>query len=767
MSIKRREIIGLMLIALGLFILLSLISHDPMEEPSISKNVVVHNWMGIIGVFISHYLIKYTLGAAAFIFPVLIILWGWWVFARRNLGVLLRFTLYISLLALIVATALALPAVGQNITSMVGFRYSGLVGGVLAKTLHDFLGFYGTIIILALVALITVRGYFSWSFYGPLERLRLKRISRKTGSKSEHPEKRLTDVLPAKSRRKKGLFRRSDKKPKPVVKEQPEPELTDADINRPMDPPAPRKSQSRKRKSGTVAESKTAAVRKMSTTSGEPPQADAAQREYNLPSVDLLDEEPADEAKVSRDEMMENAQRLEEALTTFKVEGKVVNVAPGPIITRYEIEPASGVRVSKIAALSDDLARILKAKRIRIVAPIPGKSVVGVEIPNRHPATVFFRSVVESHQFKNSTSKLTIALGKTIAGDVYTVDLSKMPHLLIAGATGSGKSVCINMIISSILYRAKPNEVKFVLVDPKKLELSTYKSLVSYHLITSEDLDEYVVTRADNAIVALRSIEMEMERRYDILSGATVRNIEEYNKKVIKGHLDKEYLPYIVIVIDELADLMVTSAKEVEDPITRLAQMARAVGIHLIIATQRPSVDVITGVIKANFPARIAFQVTSKIDSRTILDINGAEKLLGRGDLLLTTPQSPEPKRLHSAYISLDELNRILEHISAQPKPEEMALPSVEEEDDHLPGDVSQERDELFDRALRLVVTHQQGSASLLQRRLRIGYARAARIIDQLEDAGIVGPFTGSKARDVLVDENYLEDLGPQNDLQE
>jgi S-DNA-T family DNA segregation ATPase FtsK/SpoIIIE len=335
-----------------------------------------------------------------------------------------------------------------------------------------------------------------------------------------------------------------------------------------------------------------------------------------------------------------------------------------------------------------------------------------------------------------------------------------MPHLLIAGATGSGKSVCINTIIASYLYRAKPDEIKFVLIDPKKLELSLYKILEGYHLITSEDLDEFVITKAENAIVALRSVEMEMERRYELLAGATVRSIDEYNQRIARGEIDDDHLPYIVLIIDELADLILSSAKEVEAPITRLAQMARAVGIHLVIATQRPSVNVITGVIKANFPARIALQVASKIDSRTILDANGAEKLLGRGDLLITTSVSPEPVRLHSAFISLPEIERILNHISQQPKLGEVQLPSVQEaQEGEFAGLSDDDRDELYQEALKLVVTHQQGSISLLQRRLRIGYSRAARLIDQLERSGIVGPFTGSKARDVLVEEDYLESL--------
>lgn len=758
MNMKRREITGLLLIGLGILVFLSLISYNSLEEPTISKNVVISNWMGILGVFISHYLIKYTIGAAAFVVPVLLVLWGWWIFARRNFRVLLRFTVYVILLALLVSIALALPAVKGRIIGSIGFRYSGLIGGVISKTFVDFLGYYGTIVFLSVLALVMIRGYFSWSFYGPFDyllNLRKRTAAKRPAEKvAEKAEKKAE-----KGKRKKIKLVKAPKKPETAEKTVPKITISPEDMDRPLTPPKPVRSKILPEAEEAPDFTVDKAVSDEDIERVKSMQEKAARRDYVLPSLDYLDYPEETGQKVSREEMIENAKLLEESLETFGVRGHVVHVSPGPVITRYEIEPASGVRVSRIAGLADDLARVLKAKRIRIVAPIPGKSVVGVEIPNRHPAIVYLRSIVGSRLFAESSSKLTIALGKTTSGEVSVLDLAKMPHLLIAGATGSGKSVCINTIITSILYRAKPHEVKFVLIDPKKLELSAYRALEKYHLITSEDLDEYVITRADNAIVALRSAEAEMERRYDILAGATVRNIAEYNAKVEKGQLDQEYLPYIVVVIDELADLMMTSAKEVEEPITRLAQMSRAVGIHLIIATQRPSVDVITGVIKANFPARIAFQVASKIDSRTILDINGAEKLLGRGDMLITTPQNPETTRLHSAYISLEELERILNHIQKQPKPGEMELPSVQEQvSDDFGGAVNGERDALFYEALRLVVTHQQGSISLLQRRLRIGYSRAARLIDELEAAGIVGPFTGSKARDVLVDESYLED---------
>ncbi len=754
MSKKRLEIIGMLLITLGVLMLLSLISYNPQEEPTISQNVIIKNWMGIAGIFISHLLMKYTIGVASFVFPILILLWGWWLFAKRDKKVLLRFSIYLVIMSIIVSIALAIPTVSQNITVSYGFRYSGFIGGVIAKTLFDFLGLTGIIIFISGIALVTIRGYFSWNFYGPFEWIFAKKNQKQKKIPSEDKKKSIFQKL----------FERKDKESKevtPAVKDLTPKELLINKDDRPENPPIPLKKKLKKQNKETdlkfsVDEEITEEV----NDSDKSPKQRNTRQKFQLPDVNLLAEIPDQSDNVDEDEMRENARLLEESLATFKVDGRVVHVSPGPVVTQYEVEPGKGVRISKIAALADDLARILKAKRIRIVAPIPGKSVVGIEIPNRKQAMIYLKSIIACKKYKKVESKLTLALGKTISGEVFMTDLAKMPHLLIAGATGAGKSVCLNTIITSILYKAKPDEVKFMMIDPKKLELSAYKALIGFHLIQCEDLDEYVVTKPDNAIVALKSIELEMERRYDILAGATVRNLTEYNTKIVDGVLDQEHLPYIVVVIDELADLMLTSAKEVEEPITRLAQMARAVGIHLVIATQRPSVNVITGVIKANFPARIAFQVASKIDSRTILDFNGAEKLLGRGDMLITTPQHPEPQRLHGAFISLDEIERILGHISSQAKPDEIALPSVQEDLVDEFGEVSDDdRDELYYDALKLVVIHQQGSISLVQRRLKVGYSRAARIIDQLEHGGIVGPFTGSKAREVLVDENYLEDI--------
>ena len=397
--------------------------------------------------------------------------------------------------------------------------------------------------------------------------------------------------------------------------------------------------------------------------------------DYQLPAAGLLNDPVEISNILSEEELKNKATQLVHALDTFGVQGKVTRISPGPVITLFEIEPAEGVRVNKFTTLSDDLARVMQAQRIRVIAPIPGSRSVGIELPNSNPQIVYLKSILNSENYINEFSKLTIAIGKTTTGDAFTIDLGKLPHLLVAGATGAGKSVCINTIIISILYKAKPDEVKFILIDPKKLELSTYKKLVGYHLITAPNLDEYVMTTADNAVGILDSAIHEMERRFSLFADAGVRNIEEYHNKYNSNSEGLEKIPYVVALIDELADLMMTSSRAIEDPITRLAQKARAVGIHLVVATQRPSVDVITGLIKSNFPARISFQVSSRVDSRTIIDQMGAEKLLGKGDMLFLSPGSAAPIRLHNAFVTLEEIEKVLLHISEQPKPNEIKLP--------------------------------------------------------------------------------------------
>jgi S-DNA-T family DNA segregation ATPase FtsK/SpoIIIE len=488
---------------------------------------------------------------------------------------------------------------------------------------------------------------------------------------------------------------------------------------------------------------------------------------YKMVGLDLLDAVPEDNFQVAEEELKRNAELLKEKLKLFDIDIKDISVTPGPVVTLYEIVPAPGVKISKIVALENDIALALAARGIRIIAPIPGKGAIGVEIPNKKASLVTAGSVLGN--IYKSKVELPLALGKTIDGNVFITDLSQMPHLLIAGSTGSGKSVGINMIISSLLFTKHPSDVKFVLIDPKKIELSFYNNLRRHYLAVSPDLDEEIITVPQNAVLVLKSIENEMEKRYDKLAKAGVRNIVDYNKKVsdpktrphdtelIKHH----HLPYLVVIIDELADLMITAGKEVEEPITRLAQLARAVGIHLVLATQRPSVNVITGVIKANFSARIAYQVATKIDSRTILDMNGAEQLLGKGDMLFLPTGSPKPFRIQNAFISTDEVERITNFIYLQEsysKP--YLLPSIYEKKSSKSGGFSADFDPMFEDAAQVIVRHQQGSVSLLQRKLKLGYSRAARIVDQLEEAGIVGPNDGSKARHVLIEnEMQLETL--------
>ncbi len=476
--------------------------------------------------------------------------------------------------------------------------------------------------------------------------------------------------------------------------------------------------------------------------------APQAPSDYKLPPLSLLEAPAIVQGGVREDEVLEASRTLEEALSHFGVVGRVSEVHPGPVITRYDFEPAAGVRVSQIISREDDIALALRCQNIRIVAPIPGKAAVGIEVPNKSPQVVYLKELLSEPGFTESRSKLLIALGKTVAGDPYYADLGTMPHLLIAGATGSGKSVCVNSIIMSLLYRLTAEDLKLLLIDPKRLELSGYNGIP--HLLFP------VVTDHKKAAGALRWVVTEMERRYKHLAAVGVRDIGSYNAKVAaepEGEL--EALPYLVIVVDELADLMVALPAEIEEPVTRLAQMARAVGIHLILATQRPSVDVITGLIKANFPSRIAFQVAAKVDSRTILDTNGAECLLGRGDMLFLPGGTPQPVRVHAAFVSPEEITGVTEFLKNQVSSEEGEVSEVDLTEG--PWDDAAGDEEIFKEAAKLVVLHQQGSTSLLQRRLRIGYSRAARIVDMLEQRGIVGPYKGSKAREVLVDEEYLK----------
>ncbi len=478
---------------------------------------------------------------------------------------------------------------------------------------------------------------------------------------------------------------------------------------------------------------------------------------YQTPPLQLLNDYGQSTAKVDQEELEANKERILETLRNYKIEISKIKATVGPTVTLYEIVPEAGVRISKIKSLEDDIALSLSALGIRIIAPIPGKGTIGIEVPNRNPQMVSMRSVLASEKFQKSDMDLPLALGKTISNEVFIVDLAKMPHLLMAGATGQGKSVGLNAIIASILYKKHPAEVKFVLVDPKKVELTLYNTIERHFLAKLPGDDEAIITDTNKVIHTLNSLCSEMDQRYELLKSAMVRNLKEYNVKFTARKLNPEeghrYLPYIILVIDEFADLIMTAGKEVEMPIARLAQLARAIGIHLIVATQRPSVNVITGIIKANFPTRIAFKVSAKIDSRTILDAGGAEQLIGKGDMLISSGN--DLIRLQCAFLDTPEVEQICEFIgSQQGYPDAYQLPEYESEEGSLGGGgnfSAEERDSMFEEAARMVVIHQQGSASLLQRKLKLGYNRAGRLVDQLEDAGIIGPFEGSKARQVLI----------------
>jgi len=485
---------------------------------------------------------------------------------------------------------------------------------------------------------------------------------------------------------------------------------------------------------------------------------------FKNPSIDLLKDYGDGTIKIDQDELETNKNKIVDTLKNYNIGIKQIKATIGPTVTLYEIIPDAGVRISKIKNLEDDIALSLSALGIRIIAPIPGKGTIGIEVPNKKKSIVSMKSLISSKKYIESEMELPIAIGKTISNETFIVDLTKMPHLLMAGATGQGKSVGINAILTSILYKKHPAQVKFVLVDPKKIELSIYNKIERHYLAKLPESEDAIIIDNDKVINTLNSLCMEMDKRYELLKDAMTRNIKEYNTKFISRKLNPEnghtFLPYIVLVIDEFADLIMTAGKEVETPLARLAQLSRAVGIHLIIATQRPSVNVITGLIKANFPARIAFRVTSKIDSRTILDTGGAEQLIGRGDLLYS--QSNDLTRIQCGFIDTPEVEKLSEFIGSQMGyPTAYELPEFSKDESGSSSDISiEDRDSMFNEAARVIVSNQQGSASLLQRKLKLGYNRAGRLIDQMEDAGIVGPFEGSKPRQVLIsDLNSLETL--------
>ena len=757
MDKKRIQIIGWLLGFCCLLTLGSMIGYDPSEEPSLVSSSI-NNPFNIVGVYVGYYFVKLGFGYAAYLIPIIGLTISFYLISNYSF-LISRLISYQLAFLFLSAITLGLVQNYNSFPSQIIYEYSGLLGGLTLSLLYDWVGLIGTASFISVLWILLFTGFFNIDLYKVFQSAisliqsniaSLMKINLSAYFKSEDnkPKKEVKKIIDDESFLEDVIKEepKNDitiKKSEEIIQEE---DLTDKEMYT---------SESNKDIESDLSIEKEVVEKEVDID--EKRSSSIIRKDWKFPSTDLLEYISDDSEELSTDYLKDRAEFLRNSISTFGVQGQTGSIKTGPIITLFEIEPAEGVRVNKFVQLSDDIARVMEADRVRVLAPIPGTSLVGVEIPNDNPQTIYLKSVINSEKYLKSKAKLKLAIGKGILGDIAILDLVEMPHLLIAGTTGSGKSVSLNTIIVSLLYQLKPDEVKFVIIDPKKVEMSLYKGLEDHYLLKFDGIDESIITKKDNAILALRSLEKEMDARYDLLAEAGKRNISEYNGMMKKSK--KDLMPYIVLMVDELADLMMYSPRDVEAPIARLAQLARAVGIHLVIATQRPSVDVITGVIKANFPARIAFQVATKIDSRTILDVNGADKLIGKGDMLYVKPGSSSPVRMHGAFVTLKEIEDLVEYISKQPKPSEIILETVRDNTSSLGGNENGIEDELLEQAIEIVVMSKQGSISLLQRRLSVGYSRAARLIDEMERLKIVGSFTGSKAREVLVDESYLETI--------
>lgn len=759
------QIIGWLLLIVSILVAGSMIGYDSSEEPSLFAQKI-NNPFNILGVYIGFYLMKLGFGYAALLIPVILATVSYYLISNFsfNLLKLLKFQLCLLVLLSITLSFFNNLSSLSELKLIEDYSSSGLLGGLLLGLIFDWIGFLGSILILFSSYVLIIVLFFEIDLFKKLKNL-LKNLGGLITTVKFDFIKLIPDFTKKEEKKEKVKIIEDDsflesinskESLDPDIEEieeealtelQPdetqneinsESQINDSDIDNELDSITIEKAVIEKE--AEIDEQRNKSILKVA---------------WKFPSTDIL-QSSNESSEINEDDIRERSELLKNSLSNFGVEGSSGAIKTGPIITLFEILPAEGVRVNKFVQLSDDIARVMEAQSVRVLAPIPGSNHVGVEIPNVDPQTIFLKNVINSEKYLDSNAKLKLAIGKGTLGDISILDLVEMPHLLIAGTTGSGKSVSLNTIIVSLLYQLKPEEVKFVIIDPKKVEMSLYRGLENHYLLKFNGIDESIITKKDNAILALRSLEKEMDSRYDLLAEAGKRNISEYNEMMKKSK--KDLMPYIVLMIDELADLMMYSPRDVEAPIARLAQLARAVGIHLIVATQRPSVDVITGVIKANFPARIAFQVATKIDSRTILDENGADKLIGKGDMLYQKPGSPAPVRMHGAFITLKEIEDLVNHISSQPKPNEVIIETYKEESSSMVNGDGID-DDLLHKAIEIIVMSKQGSISLIQRRLSVGYSRAARLIDEMERLKIVGPFTGSKAREVLVDESYLETI--------
>ncbi len=714
------------------------------------------NWLGLYGAVTSHYLVFKWMGISAFFIPPVLFLLGFKMVFKRELVPLFSVFIFSAFSGLWLSLLLGYLTHSLAGVNEISFLSGGL-GYELAKIADGLFG-WGTFLILVLSLFIFIIYYFNVTAINAFHGKDPKPMGNAALASTD--DDRIEPTYTDDRDRWPSL---ADEDPEPVLFEsKPEVAKPIQDIVLEVESPRIEKEEPLFTIEDPVLETDALAEKLVEAQGLYDPTLELSN--YKFPPIDLLNEYEAGKVQVSQEELNQNKDKILATLTNFKIGIQSIKATIGPTVTLYEIVPEAGIKISRIKNLEDDIALSLSALGIRIIAPIPGKGTIGIEVPNKNREMVSIRSVLSSERFQKSDKDLPIAIGKTISNELLVIDLTKMPHLLVAGATGQGKSVGLNVILTSLLYKMHPSQLKFVLVDPKKVEMSLFSKIERHYLAKLPNSEEAIITDTKKVVYTLNSLCIEMENRYEILKDAGARNLKEYNSKFISRKLNPKeghrFLPYIVLIIDELADLMMTAGKEVETPIARLAQLARAIGIHLVVATQRPSVNVITGVIKANFPARLSFRVTSKVDSRTILDSGGADQLVGMGDMLFSN--GSDVIRLQSPFVDTPEIEKVCEFIGSQRGYDSAyMLPEFEGEDDGGANSVDlSERDALFEEAARLIVMHQQGSTSLIQRKLKLGYNRAGRLIDQLEAAEIVGPFEGSKAREVLIkDEMSLEQL--------
>lgn len=763
--------VGFVLIVSSLYLFIAMVSYlftgkadqsvvEGMGQSGIIESgMEAENWLGLYGAITSHYFIYRWFGIAAFLIPPVFFLLGFKMAFKRVLLPIFPatvFSVFAGLWLSLLFGYLTLNVDGVTEWSFLG----GGLGYNLALISHGLFG-WGTFLLLVLSLFIFIIFFFNVTAISAFQKI--------TDPKPMGNDAIVaTPDAPAEYNDEKDKWIKEEQ---PVISEPvglvtpPEPKVQPTEVTLDVEKPVETKKDNKPEPSFTIeerSETEEVAEKLVEEKGLYDPTLDLSS--YKFPPLDLLNEYEVGKIQVTQEELNQNKDKILATLTNFKIGITSIKATIGPTVTLYEIVPDAGIKISRIKNLEDDIALSLAALGIRIIAPIPGKGTIGIEVPNKNREMVSIRSVLGSPGFVKTDKELPIAIGKTISNEVLVIDLAKMPHLLVAGATGQGKSVGLNVILASLLYKRHPSQLKFVLVDPKKVEMSLFSKIERHYLAKLPNSEEAIITDTKKVVHTLNSLCIEMENRYEILKDAGARNLKEYNAKFVARKLNPKeghrFLPYIVLVIDELADLMMTAGKEVETPIARLAQLARAIGIHLVVATQRPSVNVITGVIKANFPARLSFRVTSKVDSRTILDAGGADQLVGQGDMLLSS--GSDVIRIQCPFVDTPEIEKVCDFIGAQRGYDSAyMLPEFEGEDESGAASVDlAERDALFEEAAQLMVNHQQGSTSLLQRKLKLGYNRAGRLIDQLEAAGVVGPFEGSKAREVLIkDQLSLEQL--------